>query len=107
MTVSGLADHRIDGNGQRICTAYDAIDTLLDRSAELDPHHPSTAQLLADARRVTARLAADGLVPTHLVVGPDDPVVVAVRTLAATRRHLALPVAAPHPLDSSNGRPGR
>jgi hypothetical protein len=36
----------------------------------------------------TARLAADGRLPQHLVVGPDDQPVLVNRTIAAAWRHL-------------------
>lgn len=68
----------------------DELERLLRAAAELAlDDAEATARLRADARQVTAALAAAGRLPGALVVCPDDPAVVVVRTLAVAWRRVA------------------
>jgi hypothetical protein len=73
------------------------LASLLETAAELDLDDPEArAGLRARAHRTTSRLTSEGLLPPHLVVEPDDPIVTVLRTLAiATRRVTPAPATAP------------
>jgi hypothetical protein len=101
VTATGLAAahgraHRdTDPTKERHVLTIDRNDTSRDRrdlaalveTAARIPLDDATAvgRLRCDARTLTARLAAIGTLPAHLVVGDDDPAVVVVRTLVAAR----------------------
>lgn len=68
-------------------TAHEELAPLVDDAARLDlDDDAEAAELRERAHRSTSRLSAAGLLPPHLVVGPCDPAVVVVRTLAAASR---------------------
>jgi hypothetical protein len=62
---------------------------LLEAAAALSPDEgPGWEAVRPAAIERTARLAADGHLPRHLVVRDSDPAVVVTRTLSAAWRHL-------------------
>lgn len=68
---------------------HDGLAALLAAAAALDlDDAEAVSRLRAAAQRATARAAASARLPRHLIVGPDDPGVVVVRTLAAATRAL-------------------
>jgi hypothetical protein len=67
------------------------LRALLDRAAQLsatDGGIEPWRALRADAVAVSRRLAANGIVPAHLVVEPTDPPIVVERSLLVLSRHL-------------------
>lgn len=65
----------------------DVLAVLVAVAGRLDLHDTGAlARLREAAHRITAQLVALGRLPAHLVVGPDDPDVVVLRTLAAAWR---------------------
>jgi hypothetical protein len=78
--------------------AREQLTPLVEQAAGLDPDdHAAGGRLRDDAHRTTSRLAAAGLLPPHLVVGPSEAVVAVVRILAVAQRHVT-PSVQDHPL---------
>lgn len=71
-------------------TGAERLRPLLDAAAQLDPHdHIGWRRLGEESRVVIAVLAADGCLPRHLAVDPDDPPVLIARLLSVAWRHTA------------------
>lgn len=83
-------DRRRRGSSADRRVALDRLRPLLAEAGALSPaDDPGWARLRAAAAATTARLAADGVIPGHLVVSADDGPALVNRTLAAAWRRTA------------------